>query len=119
MGMTDHKEIMMKLLGYGFRLEIDILGYKYTDANLREGRNWLSCNVSGERFDGAPKFDCLIQTYDLTEWMNSLKSDSSLMVLSFSEGDASISMRKKDGSIKQVEILYKEEMEWWYDVAKS
>ena len=96
----------MKLLGDGFRLEIDILGYKYTEAVLREDRNWLSCKVTGEHIDGEFKFDCLIQTYDLIEWMKSLKSDSSLVVLSFPEDDASISMRKEDGCVKQVEISY-------------
>lgn len=100
----------MKLMGEGCCIEIDILGYEYAQATLSEDRNWLSCKVVFEYADCTFCFNCLLQTYDLIEWMHVLKDESRIAVLRFPEVECSISMIKENGIIKQVESLYNQKL---------
>ena len=99
----------MKLSGEKCFVEINVLGYQYATASLKEDLNWLTCKVSFVNIDVAFSFNCLIQTYDLAEWMKSIKAESQIAVLAFPEDECSISIRKENGYIRQVEILYKKE----------
>jgi len=94
----------MKLSGEDSSIEIEVQGYQYPAATLKEDLNWLSCKVSFIHVNGASNFNCFIRTFDLVGWMKSICTRMPEIVLSFPEDECSITLHNKDGHIRHVEF---------------